>query len=83
LAGNRQVASATSPSPLSLCTGQPRTGAQEAGASALTGQARRRSTRSPAARGANKLLAKLTGHLVEKRALLVIRRIEDLSDFSR
>ena len=33
-----------------------------------------------AARGANELLAKLTGHLVERRDLRVIRSIEDLSD---
>jgi hypothetical protein len=33
-----------------------------------------------AARGANELLAKLTGHLVERRDLRVIRSIEDLSE---
>jgi phage terminase small subunit len=33
-----------------------------------------------AARGANELLAKLTGHLVERRDLRVIRSFEDLSD---
>jgi phage terminase small subunit len=33
-----------------------------------------------AARGANELLAKLTGHLVEKRDLRVIREIADLTD---
>jgi phage terminase small subunit len=33
-----------------------------------------------AARGANELLAKLTGHLVEKRDLRVIRSLEDLTD---
>jgi phage terminase small subunit len=33
-----------------------------------------------AARSANELLAKLTGHLVERRDLRVIRSFEDLSD---
>jgi phage terminase small subunit len=33
-----------------------------------------------AARGANELLAKLTGHLVERRDLRVIRSFEDLSE---
>ena len=33
-----------------------------------------------AARGANELLAKLTGHLVEKRDLRVIRGVDDLTD---
>jgi hypothetical protein len=33
-----------------------------------------------AARGANELLAKLTGHLVERRDLRVIRSIEDLTN---
>jgi hypothetical protein len=32
------------------------------------------------ARSANELLAKLTGHLVERRDLRVIRSIEDLSE---
>ena len=33
-----------------------------------------------AAKGANELLAKLTGHLVERRDLRVIRSVSDLSD---
>ena len=33
-----------------------------------------------AARGGNELLAKLTGHLVERRDLRVIRQMEDLTD---